>query len=514
MRPCNYLDRGAMLAGAGGECLTTDEFALSYGDVRSASFCIAEELHKAGAKEGTKVGVYSPNHPLALVAILGVARAACTYVAINTANTVADNAAVLQSAGCEILYYHSRYQSQTFALADSVSSLRQIVALDDPDTEERWFDRSESEGFSTDQLPHSPDDIAYLLPTGGTTGPAKSVMVSNANLEALVANQLTALPECENPVYLVSAPITHGAGIMALGFFATGAMIHILDGVDPETVLSTIQERQVTHLFFPPTAIYKLLAHPTVRYYDYSSIRAFVYAAAPMATEKLREAIDVFGPVMAEVYGQSEQPFATFLSAAEHEESLRNNPDRLASCGRPTAFTSLAIIGDDGTPCQPGERGEIALKGQGVSPGYHNDPEATAAVRRGGWHLTGDIGVFDEDGYIYVVDRKKDMIVTGGFNVYPTEVEQVIHRLEGVVDVAVIGVPDPKWGEAVKAVIEVRPGYKVSEEAVIAACKERLGSVKAPKSVDIWEALPRSGPGKVLKREVRDHYWKGHDRAI
>ena len=265
MRPCNYLDRGTMLAGAGGECLTTDELALTYGDVRRASFCIAEELHDAGATAGTKIGVYSPNHPLALVAILGVARAACTYVAVNTANTVADNAAVLRSAGCEILYYHSRYQTQAATLADSVDSLRHIAPLDDPDTAERWFGRSESEGFSTDQLPHSPDDIAYLLPTGGTTGPAKSVMVSNANLEALVANQLTALPECENPVYLVSAPITHGAGIMALGFLATGATIHILDGVNPETVLSTIQEQQVTHLFFPPTAIYKLLAHPTVR---------------------------------------------------------------------------------------------------------------------------------------------------------------------------------------------------------------------------------------------------------
>ncbi|WP_420637714.1 AMP-binding protein [Candidatus Poriferisocius sp.] len=514
MRPCDYLDRGAMLAGRGSACLTTDHQSLTYGEVTRATHGVARELAGTGATPTAKVGVYSPNHPSALIAILGIARAGCTYVAVNTANAVADNAAVLESTGCEILYYHSRYEAQARQLSDAVSTLNHIITIDTHDTAERWSGDAIGVGQTTDSLPHAPEDLAYLLPTGGTTGPAKSVMLTNANLEALVANQLTALPGCDHAVYLVSAPITHGAGIMTLGFLATGATVHMLDGVDPEAVLNAIEGRKVTHLFFPPTAIYKLLAHQKVREYDYSSLRAFVYAAAPMATEKLREAIDVFGPVMAEVYGQSEHPFATILTAPEHSDALRQDPERLASCGRPTAFTSLAILDDNGSPCACGERGEIALRGQGVSPGYFNDPDSTAAVRRNGWHLTGDVGVCDEEGYVYVVDRKKDMIITGGFNVYPTEVEQVIHQLDGVVDVAVVGVPDPKWGEAVKAVIEVRPGSRVAEEAVIGACKERLGSVKAPKSVDVWEALPRSGPGKVLKREIRDHYWEGHDHAV
>ncbi len=517
MRPADYLDRGRLLAGPDAICLATPEADLTYDEAVVATHRVATTLRRLGAAgPGANVAVLSPNHPNALVAILGIARAGATYVAVNTANSAEDNITVLRSTAVEVLFHHSKLRPQVDQMTEALTGLHTTICLDDEVAAQWTKPGPGSDGEpGDDPLPHEPDGLAYLLPTGGTTGPAKSVMLTNANLEALVANQITALPTAEQPVYLVAAPITHGAGIMALGFLAVGARIEMLPGVDPSTVLRTMEERRVTHLFLPPTAIYNLLATPGVEDHDYASLRSFVYAAAPMARDKLRRAIDVFGPVMAEVYGQSEHPFATILTPEEHVAVL-DGPDegRLASCGRSTAFTTLRVLAEDGRPAPVGVSGEIALKGQGVSPGYYENPEATAEVRHDGWHLTGDIGYQDAEGYVYIVDRKKDMIVTGGFNVFPTEVEQVIHGIDGVVDCAVVGVPDEKWGEAVKAVVELEHDTELSEAEVIGACKDRLGSVKAPKSVDFWPELPRSGPGKVLKREVRKHYWEDHDRRI
>jgi acyl-CoA synthetase (AMP-forming)/AMP-acid ligase II len=228
----------------------------------------------------------------------------------------------------------------------------------------------------------------------------------------------------------------------------------------------------------------------------------------------LKAAIEVFGPVMMQTYAQTEAPmFCTALMPEEHVVET-GREKLLASCGRPMLLTQVAIMSEDGALLPPGEPGEIVLRGDLVMLGYYKDPEKTAEVSKFGWHHTGDIGVRDENGYFYVVDRKKDMIITGGFNVYPAEIEQAIWAHPAVQECAVVGVPDEKWGEAVKAVIELKPGSALAEEELIAFCKERLGSVKTPKSVDIWPSLPRTAVGKINKKEVRATFWAGHDRAI
>jgi acyl-CoA synthetase (AMP-forming)/AMP-acid ligase II len=262
--------------------------------------------------------------------------------------------------------------------------------------------------------------------------------------------------------------------------------------------------------------IYRLLAHASVRNCDYSSLETLLYAAAPMSVEKLKEACDVFGPVLAQSFGQAEAPMVcTTFSVEEHARCLAaGNDARLASCGRAGLLSEVSIMDPDGALLPPGETGEIVVRGDLVMQGYYQNPVETAAAARGGWHRTGDIGRADNEGYFYITDRLRDMIISGGFNVFPGEIEQVIWSHPSVQDCAVIGVPDDVWGEAVTAVIELKPGRELVPAEVIDLCKRRLGSVKAPKQVHVVTALPRSAVGKVLKREIRDQFWAGRQRRV
>jgi acyl-CoA synthetase (AMP-forming)/AMP-acid ligase II len=284
---------------------------------------------------------------------------------------------------------------------------------------------------------------------------------------------------------------------------------------DPTAIIDAIERERITHLFLPPTVVYMLLAVPGVETRDFSSLRHFFVGAAPMSLEKLRQAIDVFGPVMTEAFGQSEAPAAICCKTPRDYMGPDGaiNLKRLGSVGRPAVFNQVQLLLDDGAEAAHGEPGEICVRGSLVNPAYLDDSDGPI-VDADGWRHTGDIGVMDPDGFITMVDRKKDMIITGGFNVYPNEVEQVLMEHSAIQDCAVIGVPDPKWGEAVKAVVLLRADGKADADALIALVRDRLGGVKAPKSVDFVDTLPRSPTGKVLKAELRSNYWKGQTRAI
>jgi acyl-CoA synthetase (AMP-forming)/AMP-acid ligase II len=241
-----------------------------------------------------------------------------------------------------------------------------------------------------------------------------------------------------------------------------------------------------------------------------------MYGAAPMSVEKLKKAITVFGPVMTGGYGQTEAPASiSYMTPEEHFIDGKLAPDeRLSSVGRPNALVRVAILDDSNAVVEPGATGEICVRGDLVMKGYYKAPDKTAETIVDGWLHTGDVGYLDGEGYLHITDRKKDMIISGGFNVYPGEVEQVLWSLPAVQDCAVIGVPDDKWGEAVKAVVELNAGHTATAEELIALCKEKLGSVKAPKTVDFIAALPRSAAGKVLKKDLRQTYWTGQQRKI
>ncbi|MDP7345187.1 MAG: AMP-binding protein, partial [Alphaproteobacteria bacterium] len=249
---------------------------------------------------------------------------------------------------------------------------------------------------------------------------------------------------------------------------------------------------------------------------DFSSLEYIFYGAAPTAPEKIREAIDVFGPVMFQIFGQTETMFPnTCLTREDHFVEGEIAPaDRLTSCGRQAPFCKLAIMDEDGTLLPPGEVGELVYRGAGLMQGYYKNPEATAEAATFGWHHTGDIARMDEDGFVFIVDRKKDMIISGGFNVFSVEVEAAVLTMPAIRDCAVIGAPDEKWGEAIVACVELKAGESMEAEEIIAHCKERLGGVKAPKSLEFWDEIPKTPNGKTDKKAIRAQFWDDTGRAV
>jgi len=516
MRPIDFFDRGAGLY-PDRACFHDGQREYSYRSVQEATHRIANGLLAGGIEKEAKAAVYAPNSVPAFECVLGIMRSGAAWVPINARNALEENIRVLQATDCEWLFYHSWFESHAETIGAELPGIRQMICIDAEGQHAPSLDSWMSAfSVSAPYIEQAPDSVSAVGATGGTTGAPKAVMITHLNVETMASNFMACMPYDEPPVHLVVAPITHTAGVICLPLMAYGATNVIMAMPDLDTILEYIERFKVTTLFLPPTVIYMLLQHPRVREYDYSSLRYLIYGAAPMSVEKLKEAVEVFGPVLAQGYGQTEAPITcTFLSPKEH--LVIGDPEkekRLRSCGRPSPLTQVAIMDDDGKLLGPDETGEIVVRGNLVMKGYYKNPDETAKVSTFGWHHTGDIGYKDEDGYVYIVDRKKDMIISGGFNIYPSEVEQVILSHPAVQDCAVIGVPDEKWGEAVKAVVEAKHGMELGEKELIAFCKERLGSVKAPKSVECWQTLPRSTVGKVLKKEIRKRFWEGRDRMV
>ncbi len=517
LRLIDYFDRGASL-NPERDCFVQGGQRLTFGETRRLTHRIGNALLAEGLSKGGRAAVYSPNDAMSFVCVLGILRACAAWVPINARGAEEENFHILRDSGCELLFYHSAFEDRVARIRDRAPGIRKFVCVDREGAGAPSLgDWIAGHGDRAPYIACDPGDYAAIRYTGGTTGVPKGVPLTHLNFAFMLANASAAMPYEDPPVYLAAAPMTHVAGAMSLMLLPHGATIVVVDRPVPEVMMEMIETHRVTTVFLPPTAIYTWLAHPGVRDCDYSSLKYFHYAASPMSPEKLREAIDVFGPVMSQSYGQTESPFiSTYFSRGDHAEACRDpaKAQRLRSAGRPSLFTAVEIMDDEGRILDAGEVGEIVTRGGIVMAGYHGRPDATAEVSAHGWHHTNDIGYKDGDGYVYVVDRKRDMIVSGGFNVWPSEIENVILTLPAVRDCAVIGVPDEKWGEAVKAVVELKPARRVSGDEVIALCKDRLGSVKAPKTVEFWDELPRSAVGKVLKKDVREKFWAGRERRV
>lgn len=474
---------------------------------------VAGALAAAGLQPGERIAVLSPNDARAFLCMLGLMRAEACWVPVNARNGASANAAFLARTGCTWLFYHGAFEDDLPAVLAGAPGLRHLVCIDGAGLGAPSLDAFTAGAPPPPEHPPDPARVCTVIGTGGTTGVPKGAMWTLRTWETLVATTWQAMPCGVPPVHLCVGPMTHAAGVLALMLMPGAPTTVILAKADPAEIMRRIEADGVTHLYLPPTLLYLLLAHPEVSRFDYSSMRYLLVTAAPVAPEKLREAVTVFGPVVAQCYGQAEAPMiAAFFPPGEI--AAAGDTDRLASCGRPTLFTELAVMGPDGALLPDGNDGEVVLRSGLVMAGYLDDPGATAEVSRHGWHHTGDIGRIDDEGYVHIVDRQRDMIITGGFNVYSAEVERVVLSHPAVQDCAVVGVPDPKWGEAVKAVIELKPGAAFDEAGLIALCRASLGPVKAPKSVEVWDALPRSPMGKLLKRSVRDTFWAGRTRAI
>jgi fatty-acyl-CoA synthase len=363
-----------------------------------------------------------------------------------------------------------------------------------------------------------PDHIVSITYTGGTTGKPKGVIGLSRQMHTMTQIQMSEWEWPESPRFLMCTPLSHAGAAFFVPTVLKGGCLYVLSKFDPAEVLATIEEQKITATMLVPSMLYALMDHPDSRTRDLSSLETVYYGASAINPVRLKEAIERFGPIFAQYYGQSEAPMAiTYLSKEDH---VSGDDRRLASCGRPSAFVRTALLDEDGKQVPVGEPGEICVAGPLLAGGYWKLPDETAETFRDGWMHTGDVAREDEDGFWYIVDRTKDMIVTGGFNVFPREVEDVVAEHPAIAQVGVIGTPHEKFGEAVTAIVVLRSDAPRDEESIATMTaeiqqmvKDRKGSVQSPKQVIVAESLPLTGLGKPDKKALRAQFWTG-DRAV
>lgn len=512
MRLVDYLDKGASLDG-GAPCLTTDGQSRSYAEVRELSLRVAAALAARGVRPGDRVAILSANDPTAFTCVFGISRAGAVWCPVNPRNEAAENRELLDLFGCTVLIFADQFTPLVTRIRDDLPNLTTLVCLDcgvdgTVDGTLGWDDFLALGTRAVDEP--ALDDLAMIVGTGGTTGRPKGVELTGTNLETMTAITLMSYPFDGRPVYLALAPLTHAAGVLCFPVLALGGEIVVMRGPDIAAFLAHVQRHRVTHTFLPPTLIYLALANEHLDSTDLSSLQCFWYGAAPMSAARLAEALVRIGPVMAQLFGQTEAPM--MISTMAPRDHFRPDgsiaTERLSSAGRPAPLVTVAIMGENGELKPRGHTGEIVVRGSLVMRGYHRDPAATATASAFGWHHTGDIGYLDEDNLLFIVDRAKDMVITGGFNVYSTEVEQTIMQHPAVQDCAVVGLPDDRWGERVTAVLQLRAGATVEPTELQSFIKQRIGSVKTPKQIEIWPDLPRSKVGKILKTDIKTRLTK------
>ncbi len=514
----DFFDRGLSLGDRKIAYVTNGE-SWSFRQSFEVTCRVAQALVSEGLAPETTCAVLAANDPLAWLSVLGVWRAGLAWIPLNPRSTAADHVQLLAGFDVEVLFYQKAFATAVETIRAQCPKLRLLVCLDGKGADDNVFEAwcgafpPVPPGRRTSQ-----EDLAAIMPTGGTTGMPKGVMLTHRSLCLSIANNIINTPyqPGEGIVNLAAAPMTHSAGFLTLSATARGGKVVIMTKPDPVSLLDIICGERVTEFFLPPTVIYRLLNIPGIEQRDFSALRYFMYGAAPMSIDKLKEALRIFGPVMLQGYGQTEAPGSiAFLRPGDHFKSGEVADDyRLSSCGLPSVLNATAILDDEGRPVPRGQNGEICVRGDIVMKGYYKQADKTVETIVDGWLHTGDLGHIDTEGFLHITDRKRDVIISGGFNVYPSEVEQVIWSHPAVLDCAVIGVPDENWGEAVKAVVELKQGAQVSGAELIALCKDKLASVKAPKSVDFVQTLPRSPVGKVLKKDIREPYWRSAGRSI
>lgn len=478
---------------------------LSVGEIRAAASCYSQALASLGMGRATRVGLLSANRPEVLHISNAVQLLASIYVPMHPLAGLGDHQHVIADSGVDILVFDAeRFEERARELVTANPGLR-LFALGDSELGENLcalVDTFEPKPLIAPVV--DGDDVLRLGYSGGTTGKPKALASVQRTGLATVQLMMTDWEWPDPPRFLSCTPLSHAGAAMFLPILLKGGSMLVLPAFEPVAVMQAIQDYQLNCVMLVPTMIYALLDHPRFDEFDLSSLETVFYGASAMSPARLKEAIERMGPVFMQFYGQAEAPMAlTILRRREHDVS---NPQRLASCGRPTPWVHLKLADENGQDVTDGEPGEICVRGPLVMNGYRDNPELTAEALKEGWLHTGDIAVRDEDGFLRIIDRTKDMIVTGGFNVYPREIEDILAEHPAVSQVAVIGVPDPKWGEAVKALIVLKGDGVVEPEELIDRVAARKGAFQAPKSVEFVAAIPQTPVGKPDKKALRKKY--------
>ncbi len=487
--------------------LSSSERTLSYKQFEAEARCVAAALAKRGIGRGDRVAILLRNCLEFLVVDYAIMKLGAVKIPLNEMLSADDVEYIFTHAKVRGLVVHT---SLAYLVPDPslLTACAQIVDADGDDLEIESFDSWLGEDSRVPELCHDADALAAVLYTGGTTGRPKGVMHTQGTIAAVALSGIITAEIAADERLLLTTPLPHAAGICMYSAMLQGGSAWVAQAFDAEATLKTIAEQKITWLWAVPTMIYRLLDAPGFEDFDLASLRTIVYGAAPITQVRLKQGLACFGPVFLQIYGQTEAPmWMTALSKHDHlDESL------LGSCGTPAVGAEVCIKDDSGNTLPYGEVGELCLRAPLVMQGYYEAPELTAESFFQDWLRSGDLGYQREAGHVFLVDRAKDMIISGGMNVYCSEVENVVQGHVAVSQVAVIGIPDDDWGEAVHAVVVANAEFDTKE--FIGFCKERLAKYKVPKSVSIVDAIPVTAYGKMDKKALRGKFWGDGKREI
>lgn len=484
-----------------------EDKSLTFSQVDELSNRFAHVLARNGIGRGGRLAILANNSLYSIPVDFACVKASAARTPLNARLSIDEHEHMLRDTGARLVIYDSELAERAEALASRVEGLKLLGLGSDRCGADLLVEAASAP--SHDPLtPAEPDDALLTIFTSGTTGRLKAAEHTQATYAAVCINTSMNLPDvAADDVMLHAASLFHASGCFVLPYWVKGACSAVLGRFEPAEFLDAIVRWRATSIHVVPTMLAMLLAHPEIEKADMSSVRTIVYGASPMPLPVIKRGLELWGPRFVQYYGQTEAPL--FIARLDKED--HSGPERrLLACGRPSVDCEIRLIDDKGNDAPPGEQGEIALRAPFAMKGYFNAPDLNAAMFvEGGWLRTRDVGRFDEAGYLYLVDRTSDMIITGGYNVYPREVEDALMAHSAVLECAVVGAPDEKWVEAVTAFVVLRSGRLVSEDELIEFTRERLASYKVPKSVRFIEQIPKSAVGKLLRRALRDPLWKG-----
>jgi long-chain acyl-CoA synthetase len=498
----------------GATAITFQDQSITFAELDERSNRVAQGLRDAGVGERDRIAFLDKNCPEYFDTLFGGAKLNAVDVAVNWRLAPPEISYTVNDAQAKVLFVGEEFTPALDQVIGELKTVQKIIVLGKHPEHESYADWVARYPAADPGVESEPEDVAFQLYTSGTTGHPKGAMLMNSNMETLMDNALPLWGFRPDAVSIVVMPLFHiaGGGWAFAGIYS-GCHSVMLREVDPSEILAAIPRYGVTTAIFVPAVLQFLLMTPNVDEVDMSTLEYIIYGASPISEDVLSKSMEIFGCKFVQAYGLTETTGAiTVLPAEDHDPE--NRPELLRSAGKPFPWIELRIVDPEGNDAGPGEVGELWTRSAQNMKGYWNMPDATAdVITPEGWLRTGDAG-YVKDGYVYLYDRVKDMVVSGGENVYPAEIENVLMSHPGVADAAVIGVPDPKWGETVKAIV-VKASQDTSERDLIDYARERLAHYKCPTSVDFVEGpLPRNPSGKLLKRVLREPFWEGHERRI
>ncbi len=495
--------------------------SFSYNQIGDQAMRLAAGLQDMELGKGDKVAFLMPNCPEYIFCEYALAKCGCVRTPLAVLLSPEDHIYMMNLTECKAVIYHEKMVDRIIKMIPELKTVTHFIQIEDsagnlPEGHyglKNILNQYSPTPMHVDILP---EDLMGIYFTGGTTGKPKGVMLSHRAWTYTILIETLEFGFGKEEVFAYAAPLTHGGGCLLLPVLLQKGRCVILDHFDPKTFLETVEKEKITSSFLVPTMIYLLLDLPERDEYDVSSLKNIIYGASAIAPDRLKQAMKVFGPIFTQLFGQTEAPMA--LSALPQNEHIVTDPERekmiLSSAGRPTFHTQVKIVDNDDQEVKVGESGEVIVRCANMMDGYFKNPEATAETIRNGWLYTGDIARQDDEGFLYIVDRKKDMIISGGFNIFPREIEDVLFEHPAVRNAAVIGVPHEKWGEEVLAMVEIHEGKAVSQEELISFVKERKGSLIAPKKIEFREKIQLTNLGKLDKKKIRAEYWQGKERMV